>query len=67
MINIGWPQGLFLAWMFVALGVAAATNGQQKLETTGERKGLPELHSFPLALVWVAMLLTLLYLGGFFS
>lgn len=66
-MNIGWPEGIIIAMMFLSLMIGAVKNGDPRIETTGARKGEPERYSFPVVLVRVSLMMVLLYLGGFFS
>lgn len=54
-MNIGWPEGIYLAIVFIGLGVTIARHGQ-----TREYDALN-------ALISTALGLSLLYWGGFFA
>jgi len=55
-MNIGWPEGILIALMFLSLAIHAGKHGQPR-----------EPYDFPVALVSFMISLTLLYFGGFFS
>lgn len=54
---MGWPQYTMLALLFMSTGIYAAKDGQPKTGT----------YSFVGALVSDAVMIGLLYAGGFFS
>ena len=56
-MNIGWPQLLILALLLVGTGVQLAKHGEPR----GGK------HSFWVALISDAILIGLLYWGGFFT
>lgn len=55
-MNIGWPEGIWLALTFLSLIIVAANHGKPR-----------EAYNFPLTLVSFMLSATLLYLGGFFA
>lgn len=54
---MGWPQYAYLALTFIGLGMAAEQHGKPKTGT----------HSFWATLIATALLLGLLWAGGFFG
>jgi hypothetical protein len=59
-MNIGWPQGLLLSW-FAIIVVVAATNDGEPFKPPYDR------YRFGVTVLRTAMLLGLLWWGGFFS
>ncbi len=57
MLNIGVPQGIYLALLFTGIGAEAANHGQPK-------KGN---HNFWVALIGTLLALALQYWGGFYG
>jgi hypothetical protein len=61
-----WPQWAILFFLAMRFSISASKHGQEKLETTGERKGLPERYNGFMAIgnivIWIAVLIC----GGFF-
>lgn len=57
MLHVGWPQGIYIGMVCVALLVSAAADGKPR---TGE-------HKFALSFVSYLLMFGLLYWGGFFS
>jgi hypothetical protein len=55
-MHIGWPQGIYLALVFLSLGIGIANHGRPRPPYNGG------LH-----VVGVLIVLPLLYWGGFFS
>lgn len=62
-----WPQWFFVIWFFLSITVSASLNGDEKIISTGPRKGQPERHNFAFATVKLAMFLFVLIAGGFFE
>ncbi|HEX8414750.1 MAG TPA: hypothetical protein VF637_12820 [Sphingomicrobium sp.] len=56
-MNLGWPQGIYLALLFLAICNHASKNGQPRTDK----------HDLGMALFGAAISLSLLYWGGFFS
>ena len=56
-MNIGWPEGIYIAIVIANLIVAAALDGEPK---TGK-------HKFAVTLLGSSLGLGLLYWGGFFA
>lgn len=54
-MHIGWPQGVLLAWLFIALLYAAAN----------DRK--PRTVKLEDAILRAALIIALVYWGGFFQ
>jgi hypothetical protein len=65
--NWGWPQILFLVWIFVHMLVELLLHGQPKIHTTGEKKGEVMKYEAHWSLYRVVLLLNLLIAGGFFK
>lgn len=63
----GWPQWVMLCLLFLSFVVSATQHGKERLETSGERKGKPELYNGFIALARCALWLFLLTYGGFFA
>jgi hypothetical protein len=57
MIHIGWPQGILLAFEFIGVCATALLNGKPKNGT----------HDLGARIFASALVLGLLYWGGFFS
>lgn len=55
---IGWPQAIYLALLFIGLGIELARDGEPKK---------PGKHQFVPVLIVNALIFGLLYLGGFFG
>lgn len=55
---IGWPEGLWIAFQLMGLGVYAAKHGESKNQET---------YCFVTKLISVILGATWLYWGGFFS
>lgn len=56
-MHIGWPQGIYLALIFMGIEIAVSKYGKQKLGTYG----IWEI------LIGPVMVLSLLWWGGFFK
>jgi hypothetical protein len=56
-MNIGWPEGIYLAFAALNLLAAAHIHGRPR---TGE-------HNFPATLVGTSIVFGMLYWGGFFA
>jgi hypothetical protein len=59
-MNVGWPEGLLLAWFAIILTVAATNDGQP----------LPPPHDryrFGVTALRIGLFFGLLWWGGFFS
>lgn len=55
-MNIGWPEGILLALMFISLTSNAVMHGKPR-----------DAYSFPIAMVNFMICVLLLYLGGYFA
>lgn len=55
-MSIGWPEGIYLALVFMSLGIVATRNGEPR-----------DPYSFGRQLFSTALALGLLWWGGFFS
>lgn len=62
-----WPQWTVLALLFIKFGLNSMRHGEERIERTGERKGMPERYNGFTALssfvIWTAVLIC----GGFFA
>lgn len=56
MIHVGWPQGIYLAIGFLSLGIILAKDGEPQ-----------KPYSIGRSLIAWAIVMPLLYWGGFFS
>lgn len=56
-MNIGWPEGIFLALTFMALGLSMSRHGQTRAVT----------ENFAGSFVANMIVIGLLYWGGFFA
>jgi hypothetical protein len=56
-VSIGWPEGIYLALVFIGLGLGLARHGQPK---TG-------VHNIWSDIIATALVCGLLWWGGFFS
>lgn len=63
----GWPQWTLLILLFLSFAIKASQHGKEKLETVGERKGLPERYNGFLAIGAFALWMFILIAGGFFA
>lgn len=59
-MNIGWPQVILLALMFLGLGQGLAEHGKPKAPTTGEHSAWGDVFA-------AVLVLGLLSWGGFFG
>lgn len=66
-VNWHWPQWTMLALMLIRFSLHAAKHGSERLETGGERKGLPERYNGFSALSWLGIMAFTLIAGGFFA
>ena len=57
MINIGWPEGIMIAFMFMNLFLSAVKHGEPREQN----------FNFLVTIVSTMLSLMLLYFGGFFS
>jgi len=56
-MNIEWPQGIYLALIFLTIGINLARDGQPRNVN----------YSFSAAVIAASISFSLLYWGGFFS
>ncbi|MES3155028.1 hypothetical protein [Sphingomonas faeni] len=56
-MNLGWPQGIYLALFFLSVCLHASKNGQPRTGT----------YDLGTALISAAICISLLWWGGFFS
>ena len=61
-----WPQWALIAIWILRLALYSARHGEERLETTGPRKGQPERWNALLAFLATAILFLILTAGGFF-
>jgi hypothetical protein len=59
-VNIGWPEGIYLALVGLSLLTHALKDREPKT-------GTASIYHFPIAVVSTALGLGLLYWGGFFA
>jgi hypothetical protein len=63
----GWPQWAILVMMVLSLMIFASKHGDERLETSGERKGKPERYNAFVAIIRFGIIMFILIAGGFFS
>lgn len=61
-----WPQWTMAILLFVGFLITASKHGQERLETSGERKGKPERYSGFMAIARAVLWVSILVCGGFF-
>ena len=62
-----WPQWAIVVFIFVRFAYVSACHGNERLETSGERKGKPERYNAFAALSSSVLWLSVLICGGFFA
>jgi hypothetical protein len=62
----GWPQWTLAIMLLLSFIYASARHGEERLETSGERKGKPERYSGFVALTRTVIWVGILICGGFF-
>jgi len=62
-----WPQWVVAFWLIAKFGIEAGKHGQDRLETSGDRKGLPERHDGFVTLSRNLLTALVLIAGGFFA
>lgn len=66
MVGWQWPQWIAAVWLVLGLVVVAASHGKPKVHTSGPDEGKPFVYNFHARMMATAIIVFVLYQGGFF-